>query len=515
MRSSLPSLNRIESRIDNIVTLINIVGALLTFFYFNIIDPVPSGVDPLTRLEPDDPGLFLLAVVITFTVVARWRNNYHKPISTWYRRLSSGVAVAEVPDKVRRAVLNIPAFTAASSGVAWVLVGVFFASLAQSYRQFVGIALVGGIFTTTLLYLVVDLLWRPIIPLFFPEGKISSTKAFRLPVLGRLLLVFLLIGFLPPIMLMSLSWGRAQALLSTASPLAILNNMFYLQIFVLVVSLVASVSLAIFVTHSITAPLKSLQMAMARVAQNDLNVQVPVTLNDELGYLTERFNAMVEGLKQGERLRQLFSLYVSPEVARRAMETGAGLGGELVTCTILFSDLRGFTHLSEQMNPERLLELINRYMTRMVKVITVHGGIVTRFGGDSLMVVFGSPLNPSKDHAINAVNAALEMDRELAVFNQEQVSSGLPTLTMGIGIASGPAVAGNIGGIERIEYTVMGDATNLASRLQDMTKELNVPVLLSESTYQSAFRFSDVRAQAIPGITIRGKQEKVTVYRLE
>src|SRR5688572_5264426 len=249
MQSSPPSLNRIESRVDIIVSVINAVGALLSFFYFNVIDPVPSGAEPLTRLEPDDAGLFLLVVVITFTVVARWRNSFHKPISTWYERLSNGVPVTEVPDKVRRGVLNTAAFTAGSSGVAWILVGIFFAWLAQSHRQFVGIALVGGMFTTPLLYLVVDLLWRPVIPFFFPDGRISSTKAFRLPVLGRLLLIFLLIGFLPPIILMSLAWGRAQVLLSTASPLAVLNNLFYLQIFVLVVSLVASVSLAIFVTH--------------------------------------------------------------------------------------------------------------------------------------------------------------------------------------------------------------------------------------------------------------------------
>jgi adenylate cyclase len=257
-----------------------------------------------------------------------------------------------------------------------------------------------------------------------------------------------------------------------------------------------------------------MQIAMARVEQSDLNVQVPVTLNDELGYLTERFNAMIEGLRQNERLRQLFSLYVSPEVARRAIETGAGLGGELVTCTILFSDLRGFTHLAEQMHPEHLLELINRYMTRMVRVITANGGIVTKFGGDSLMVVFGSPLNLSSAHGAQAVNAALAMQRELAVFNQEQVSSSRSRLNMGIGIASGPAVAGNIGGIERIEYTVMGDATNLASRLQDMTKEMNVPILLSESTYQSAHQFIEIHARSIPNVFIRGKQEKVTVYAL-
>ncbi|HLF74417.1 MAG TPA: hypothetical protein VI524_08735, partial [Anaerolineales bacterium] len=227
MLSSLPSLNRLDGRIDITVSLINLMGALLTFFYFNIIDPVPGGTEPLARLDPSDPGIFLLALVIVFTAVAVWRNNYHKPISAWIDQLRNGLPAAEVPDKVRRAVLNTAAFTAASSGVAWILVGVFFAWLAQSYRQFVGITLVGGIFTTALLYLIVDLLWRPVIPRFFPEGQISSTKAFRLPVLGRLLLVFLLVGFLPPIILMSLSWGRAQALISAASPLAVLNNMFY------------------------------------------------------------------------------------------------------------------------------------------------------------------------------------------------------------------------------------------------------------------------------------------------
>jgi len=101
------------------------------------------------------------------------------------------------------------------------------------------------------------------------------------------------------------------------------------------------------------------------------------------------------------------------------------------------------------------------------------------------------------------------------VFNQEQVSSGLPTLNMGIGVASGPVIAGNIGGRERIEYTVMGDAVNLASRLQEMTKEMDVPVLLSESAYQSACQFTELNARAIPGVSIRGKQERVAVYPLD
>ncbi|HZW04422.1 MAG TPA: adenylate/guanylate cyclase domain-containing protein, partial [Anaerolineaceae bacterium] len=213
-------------------------------------------------------------------------------------------------------------------------------------------------------------------------------------------------------------------------------------------------------------------------------------------------------------LRKLFGLYVSAEVAQLAVKTGAGLGGTLVNCSVMFSDIRDFTTLSEQIPPGQLVELINRYMTAMVSVIVHHGGVITRFGGDSILAVFGTPLNPMNDHADRAVRTAIEMRKALATFNQEAATARLPALESGIGIASGPAIAGNVGGKERIEYTVMGDAVNLAARLEDKTKESGFPILVSDETYRALNEASDVNARPLTDVQIKGKRDGVTVYAL-
>jgi adenylate cyclase len=150
----------------------------------------------------------------------------------------------------------------------------------------------------------------------------------------------------------------------------------------------------------------------------------------------------------------------------------------------------------------------------MVSFIVNQGGVVTRFGGDSVLAVFGTPLNPMSDHADRAVRTALDMRRALAAFNQEETVARLPTLETGVGIASGPVVAGNIGGKERIEYTVMGDAVNLASRLEDKTKETGFPILISDETYQALDEIPEVGARLLNDVQIKGKRDGVTIYAL-
>jgi adenylate cyclase len=180
----------------------------------------------------------------------------------------------------------------------------------------------------------------------------------------------------------------------------------------------------------------------------------------------------------------------------------------------MFSDIRDFTTLTEQMPPDKLVELINHYMTAMVSVIVKHKGVVTRFGGDSILAVFGTPLNPMADHADRAVATGLEMRQTLATFNRSRSAAGQPILENGIGIASGPVIAGNVGGKERIEYTVMGDAVNLAARLEDITKEVGFPILMSDETYLALDEVPDMGARQLNDVRIKGKQEKATVYAL-
>jgi adenylate cyclase len=218
-------------------------------------------------------------------------------------------------------------------------------------------------------------------------------------------------------------------------------------------------------------------------------------------------------LRNGELLRNLLNLYVSPEVARDALEHGTALGGQLIECTVLFSDIRSFTSLSEKLPADELITLLNQYMSQMVDAIVANGGMVNKFGGDSLLAVFGTPLNPAADHAEKAVSAAQGMRRALADFNRQQALVGSVQLRFGIGIATGNVVAGNIGGAERIEYTVIGDTVNLASRLQDLTKEVGQEILVHESTY--AAMTHKVKAVLLPPMAVRGKSETVKVWAVE
>jgi adenylate cyclase len=224
---------------------------------------------------------------------------------------------------------------------------------------------------------------------------------------------------------------------------------------------------------------------------------------------------MVDGLRQRELLRNLLNMYVSPEVAHEALEHGTPLGGQVVVCSILFSDIRGFTSLSEQLMADELIDLLNRYMTTMVDVIVSRGGMVNKFGGDSLLAVFGTPLNPARDHALLAVRAALSMRDALSRFNKIQRGRGGSELQIGIGIASGPVVAGNIGGVDRIEYTVIGDTVNLASRLQSITKDVGRDILISDAARMLISNQVNVLFDELPSLSVRGKKEPVKMYAIK
>ncbi|MBI3978945.1 MAG: adenylate/guanylate cyclase domain-containing protein [Chloroflexi bacterium] len=516
------SLRAIRSTIWLISAIANTAGALLTFLYFQAIDPMPAG-ELSVRTVPAPAWLFFAGLMaVTFLVGSLVHRRVFGRLETWSERLARGADPAEVPADVRRQALDYPWQDAVLSFVIWLLAAFLIVLWAWSFggfaasmpRLLAGVVGVGGVLTTAIFYFSADLVWRRAIPCFFADGRLSSTPGFRLPVLGRLLIVLLLIGLWPLALLAHLSIQRARALAGAPNPEAILANLVTLEIFVVGVALAAGVGMAVFLTRSIVGPLQTLQAAMARVEQGDLAVAVPVTTSDELGYLAERFNAMTAGLRQGELLRTLLNLYVSPEVAREVVQHGARLGGRLVECSVLFSDIRDFTGLSERLPAADLIALLNRYMGAVVAVVVAEGGMVNKFGGDSLLAVFGTPLNPAEDHAARAVRCAMAMRRALADFNRAQTESGGPTLRIGVGIATGPAIAGNVGGSERIEYTVIGDTVNLASRLQALTKDLGVDVLVSAPTYASAASVLSIEGTSLPAVSVRGKSEPVAAYAL-
>ena len=303
----------------------------------------------------------------------------------------------------------------------------------------------------------------------------------------------------PPLSaLVQRSWDEALAPLH-----ALERRMVLIGIGALVVALAVGVAVA----QGVTAPIATLVNGMREVLQGNLGHRVAVRRGDEIGFLARSFNEMTGGLEERARIRDVMDKVVSPEVAHELLARGLALGGELREVTVLFADLRDSTTLGEQLTPTALLELLNAFLSRMGGAIERERGIVDKYVGDEIMAVFGAPLD-LPDHAERAVAAGLGMVAELRQFNAERGPAA--PLRMGIGIATGTVIAGNVGSSERLNYTVLGDVVNLAARLEALTKEHDVPLLMNETTYAAvATRFP---GRCLGTVTVRGRAAPTTLY---
>lgn len=222
--------------------------------------------------------------------------------------------------------------------------------------------------------------------------------------------------------------------------------------------------------------------------------------------------------QHSERVRQRLGAYLSETLAIKVLEEPEGvLGGSRQQVAVLFSDLRGFTRYSERLEPESLVRELNDYFNAMVEAIRDHGGIVDKYIGDGIMVVFGVT-EQNEDDALRALRCAEAMMKALGVYNRTRVEKGLAPLTHGIGVHYGPAVAGNIGTLDRLQFTVLGDTVNLASRLESATKTAGVPVLASAEAISAAERASGHGPlppfESMGAISVRGRDEPVEVFKL-
>jgi adenylate cyclase len=196
-------------------------------------------------------------------------------------------------------------------------------------------------------------------------------------------------------------------------------------------------------------------------------------------------------------------LVANPELAR--------LGGQRREMTVLFSDIRGFTTVSERGQPEEIVGMLNEYFTRMVDIVFAHKGTLDKFVGDMVMALFGAPLD-DPDHAQHAVDAALAMIRELDVLNRKWETDGRPALDIGIGISTGPMIAGNIGSEAIMSYTVIGDSVNLGARLESLNKEYGTRIIISEAT-RHALPDRYV-CRPLGEVVVKGKTRPVAIFEV-
>ncbi len=281
-------------------------------------------------------------------------------------------------------------------------------------------------------------------------------------------------------------------------------------------SLVLAVLLSRAFAHRLARPIVELVGHTRRIAAGDYSVRNTSYRSDELGRLSEAFDQMSRGLAERDRVRDLLDKNVSPEVAAQLLRDGAALGGEEREVTILFADLRGFTTMSEQLKAPELVALLNRYLDRMSAEIERQGGIVDKFIGDAIMALFGAPVAQG-DAADRALAAALAMERALAGLNAELAAEGRPPLAIGVGINTARVVAGNIGSHRRLNYSVIGDGVNVASRLQSETRkaDFRTNIITSAATLAALREPSRVATRSLGAVQVKGRAEAVEIFAVD
>ncbi|MDR2181304.1 MAG: HAMP domain-containing protein, partial [Treponema sp.] len=267
-----------------------------------------------------------------------------------------------------------------------------------------------------------------------------------------------------------------------------------------------------FFSKSISVPLKNLSAAAGRIKGGEFEIDLRAKSRDEIGVLTESFVEMGRGLAERERLKDTFGRFINETIAEQALKGELTLGGETKQVTVFFSDIRSFTAISEKLEPREVVEFLNEYMTLMVDCVNRTGGVVDKFIGDAVMAVWGAPVSgesPAQD-ALNCVHTALAMRLSLMEFNRGRGGDKRPIIKIGCGINSGGVVAGQIGSTKRMEYTVIGDAVNLASRTESLNKPFGTDILITENTWNLVGRH--LITEEMPPVQVKGKEKPVRLF---
>lgn len=430
--------------------------------------------------------------------------------------------------------VNIPGAFALRGIVGWFLSFAFELSFLLYFNFSLGAdvtfivisSLVATIFVSllafTLIFFTLETLNRNfVLPAMYPEGNISQTERMSISSIKNLFLFYFFSACLFPAAFLG-------ARLFFTRYYHIDFPKYYDIVFAGLLIAIGFV-LTILIYGYFQRPLKKLKNSADEISKGNYGVKTVICSNDEMGVLGDSFNEMAKSLKEKEFMRDTFGKIVTPQIRDYLLTKNVALGGETLDVTVMFCDIRGFTTLSEKMAPEKIVALLNEYFTGLEKCVACHGGVINKYIGDAIMVLFGAPI-PSATHASDALAAALEMRETLSGMNKSWTSRGLPEIRFGIGIHSGPVLAGNIGAANRMEYTVIGDTVNTASRIEGLCKTCQKDLLLSQSAAdliqaQKAARTetagkTETAAAALPALTfvadaeIRGRKEKVRVFTI-
>jgi adenylate cyclase len=454
---------RIWHRLSVAMPVINLVCAVITFVFVAYVVPLP-GAAPPEQGKPVDILAAAGAFGLCWLVCHLWGLRVWRPMRQWLERGGE-------PDESERVnAVRLPLLWARNTFSVWVTAGVAYGVLDVAVggspaagALIAALVALGGLSASALGYLAAEWIMRPAVALALRDDPPDRPL---LPGIGTRIYLAWEFGTA-----VAVGGGLvvAVAYLSGAdiSPHRMAATVIFLGALAWTVGLVTLLA----AIRSVVAPLRSMRRAMSRVEAGETDVLLPVDDGGEVGLLQAGFNRMLAGLRERDRVRDLFGRHVGEEVARSALRRGLELGGELREAAVLFVDLIGSTAFVAEHDPRETVETLNRFFGIVVEVVTIHGGWVNKFEGDAALCVFGAP----SEHP-RAAAAALAAAREL----RRRLGRELDGLDAAIGLSAGKVVAGNIGAAERYEYTVIGDAVNEAARLTELAKRNPSRLLASE-----------------------------------
>ena len=428
----------------------NFVGAVSVFAVLTFLNPDTSVEDADTKISM---AVFAGAMLVFAPVAIAIGFRLGAPVRRWLTE--------ERPptDPERAATLRQPIRQSALTAAGWVGALALFVPLQfafgnpaiEAFRVAFGIVL-GGLITCLLVYLLLERVMRPVVALALAGGEPEEGAA--LGIRTRLMLSWALGSALPFIAIVMRLVVRGDDI-PTVRPLLV--GVAGVGI------IVGGFTLAV-ATRSISEPLTAVRHAIARVREGDLDAKVDVYDSGEIGLLQAGFNRMADGLRERRHIEELFGRHVGPEVAKKALDGGAVLGGEQREATALFVDLIGSTSLAQERPAEEVVRTLNAMFAAVADVVEREGGFVNKFEGDGALCVFGAPTDLD-DHAARALCAARQLRSALI-----GLAADHPALDAAIGVSSGTVVAGNVGAPHRFEYTIIGDPVNEAARLTELAK---------------------------------------------
>jgi adenylate cyclase len=474
------------------IAVANATGALVVGFFAVFALPKPK-VDADQPVDLVNVVFATIYLVVALAVGVVWGR----------RRLEEGEhgmrdwleADREPDDDERMRVLRAPLRIMTVEAVLWGLATAAFTVLNATFSGLSALAVgltvgLGGLTTSAAAYLLCEIALRPVAARALASGAVDregvpgvATRWLLAWGIGTGVPVFglLLIGI---VALTSVQIGETTLAVTILALCGI--------------GLVFGALVSVLAAYATVHPIRSIRQGLGRVRQGDLDVELGVWDSTEMGLLQAGFNEMVAGLREREKVRDLFGRQVGEEVAEQALSDDIRLGGETRTVTVLFVDIVGSTSLAAERSPEEVVELLNRFFAVVVSVVEDNDGWINKFEGDAALAIFGAPV-PVDDAPGKALRAARTL--------RERLADEVGELKAGIGVACGEAVAGNIGAETRFEYTVIGDPVNEAARLTELAKDYPGKVLASAAVVEAAAGDEADRWELGDEETLRGRSE--------